>query len=142
MAKKKTEDKNGFQVELGDRTFFLRPPAPSDYKELEARIIERRRSPLDILCAKLDKIPIEHREAMLEKAFAAEPKFADYVSPEERAQYFDTRDGFAFLWWLMIRTNHQDVKLDDIEQLFKDLSDEEFNKVMEKRDEMLAGDEE
>lgn len=131
------KSKRGVSVKLGNTTYICRPITNArDMALLRERVCKRRLTPIEIAMSRSEQLGMSEKDkhALLAAALQQEAKFKDHVTDLDIAQFADTREGFAFTLWLMIRENHPDVKEEDIQDIIERASEEEFQKLMEERD--------
>jgi hypothetical protein len=102
--------------ELGGQTYLVGQPASADFTALYSYLRQRLKNPLHAIADELAGLP-PHIQQMAVKA-AVELKAGGGAQMTEefvREQLF-LPHGCAFLAWLLIRKNHPDVKLADVQK--------------------------
>ncbi len=124
----------GYPMELGGRTYYLLPPGRDGVRQMEEFILKHRRSPLDIAKAKLDGLTPDQQLALLRDALARESSMPTAITDADFAAALDTREGAAMMFWLMVRKNHPDVALSEIDAIVESATEEEFMQMLAQRD--------
>jgi hypothetical protein len=125
------------KIALGGKDYYLATPDADDLDELDRYVEEHRQSPLEIAKQHLEGLSEDLQRELLSRALvmeASRPKGA--IGPTEYAAVFDTREGFAFVFWLMAKHNHPDLSIEDIQRQIVAATEQEFAELIRARDEM------
>ena len=143
MSKRRNRNKKkrklpGFPLRLGSKTYYMTPPDQDGMRQLENWILEHRQSPLDIAKTKLDGLTPEQQNALLAEALRMEATLPNSITEDEYAAMLDTREGAAMTFWLMLRKNHPEVQLEDVESIVEQATAEEFDRMLQDRDKVIG----
>lgn len=103
-------------VTLGERTYLLSSPTLRDMDTVRNWILSRLPSPLAAVAADLKNIDPKYHDAVLKAAAAVQPGGAA-LTAEAASKVLMTPDGCRFVFWLVARKNHPDLKTDDLKDL-------------------------
>lgn len=128
----------GIKIKLAGREYSLSPPGREELKLLDKYVMEHRQSILQLIKPHLAGLDKDQQQFLLRQALEMEAaKPIGGVSQLEYASVLDTRDGYAFLFWLLARKHQPSITLADVEQLVVDATDDEFARLVAERDWMM-----
>ena len=95
----------GIKIKLAGREYSLSPPGREELKLLDKYVMEHRQSILQLIKPHLAGLDKDQQQFLLRQALEMEAaKPIGGVSQLEYASVLDTRDGYAFLFWLLARS--------------------------------------
>lgn len=95
-------------IEVGGKTYTLRPIRVGIYAAMEAYIISTRPDPLAVASEAVRKLPASHHDAIW-KAAMAQAVNARAVTSEEAAAFENSVDGLAWKVWQALKQDHPEI---------------------------------
>jgi len=122
-------------VTIGGKRYELTPPGKEELRLLDKFVIKHRRSVLQLAKDNLEGLSADLQQALLRDALQIEAaRSPTSVTPVEYGAVLDTREGCAYLFWLMMKRTKPDLTLDEVEEMIQDATDDEFARLIEERD--------
>ena len=97
------------RLELGERTFELRPLTLRSLGEVEREVVRRRLSPLDALADCIDRFAPEHRSRLIDRAVDATARLSRSATQAELAGFLASYEGLCFFFYLATRDAHREI---------------------------------
>jgi len=110
-------------IAVGGRTYRMSPLTLKDYGEIENRILAKRPDPLAAAIEKLQGLGRKQQEFLLGRAYDRAVS-ARYVTAEELDHWRRTREGFCYLFWLMLRKHQPEISLEEAGRLLEQLTED------------------
>lgn len=117
------------------RTLRLSQLRLRSYAEIEAEVLRRKPSPLDVVAPTVRDMPLEQAKYLLGLAYDDSLK-ARRAEPREIDEFLSTIDGLAFTFWLAVRDAHPDVTQEQVSEWLYGLDKTEIERVQAELDQL------
>lgn len=124
---------SGTTIELGGKTLILEPLTLKDYGLVENEYLKRKPNPIEVVAKAAEHLSQEMYDRLLDRAYKDATK-VNKATPEEVADWIDSREGIIFTVWIMLRKSYPEMSMEDVEATVGSMAEDELRKLSEARD--------
>lgn len=137
----------GVPLQLGDKTYLLGRVDARTIGELEQFMLSKRTSPVDVALKRISTLEAagvavspDSKKMLLDNALEKEASGLNFITRDEFESWLDTREGITYSIWLLIRQNHPDVSLKEINEQTVKASQDQLAAIIAAREQVAGTD--